>query len=88
MVSLQSFDRDPNTGNYHVLMDRIGIFVCHGERSFRESYRLMEALDMDLPMDDEKITKLVAILERKLSEKSADPTAGGTAGRRAVNRPM
>ena len=26
-ISLQAFDRDPNSQNYHVLMDRLGLFI-------------------------------------------------------------
>lgn len=32
-ISLQAFDQDPKTGNYHALMDRIGIFI--GERLYK-----------------------------------------------------
>lgn len=28
-ISLQAFDRDPTSGNYHVLFDRIGVYKYH-----------------------------------------------------------
>ena len=30
LISLQTFDQDPNTGNFHVLVDRIGIYAYGG----------------------------------------------------------
>lgn len=69
MISLQSFDQDPNSKNYHVLMDRIGIFLYDGTASPCKSYEKMEAQDIDLPMDEEKLRKLIAVLNLKLTEK-------------------
>ena len=49
MISLQSFDQDPNSKNYHVLLDRIGIFLYDGTATPCKSYKTMEAQDIDLP---------------------------------------
>jgi len=68
MISLQSFDQDPNSKNYHVLMDRIGIFLYDGVASPCKSYEKMEAQDIDLPMDEKKLGKLIEVLNQKLSK--------------------
>ena len=68
LISLQSFDQDPNSKNYHVLMDRIGIFIYNGDTSPCKSYEKMEAQDIDLPMDEKKLGKLIEVLNQKLSE--------------------
>ena len=68
MISLQSFDQDPNSKNYHVLMDRIGIFLYDGAASPCKSYEKMEAQDIDLPMDEKKLWKLIEVLNQKLSK--------------------
>ena len=72
MVSLQSFDRDPASKNYHVLTDRLGIFLYDGARTARESYYRMETLDVDLPMDDGKLAVLADVLNEKLDGKTSD----------------
>ena len=69
LISLQSFDQDPNSKNYHVLMDRIGIFIYDGASSPCKSYKKMEAQDIDLPMDEGKLGKLIDVLNQKLAEK-------------------
>ena len=68
MISLQSFDQDPNSKNYHVLMDRIGILLYDGVASPCKSYEKMEAQDIDLPMDEKKLGKLIEVLNQKLSK--------------------
>lgn len=52
LVSLQPPDKDPGSGNYHVLMDRIG--VCYNEHWI--------ITDVDLPMDEISLDDLVEII--------------------------
>lgn len=66
-ISLQSFERDPKTGNFHVLMDRIGIYAHAGNYSPIEAQTKMMVTNIELPMDDEKLDELAKIL-KDLSE--------------------
>lgn len=66
-ISLQTFDRDPNTGNLHVLMDRIGIYAYVGECSSVNAQTKMMMTNIELPMNDEKMNQLCNTL-RDLSE--------------------
>lgn len=52
LVSLQPPDKDPSSGNHHVLMDRIG--VCSNEHWIIS--------DIDLPMDERSLDALVEII--------------------------
>lgn len=52
LVSLQPPDKDPNSGNHHVLMDRIG--VC--------SNKHWKITNIDLPMDEKSLDDLVEII--------------------------
>lgn len=52
LVSLQPPDRDPGSGNHHVLMDRIG--VCSNGHWI--------ITDIDLPMDKKSLDDLVKII--------------------------
>ena len=52
LISLQPPDKDPKSGNYHVLMDRIG--VCFN------GYWIIT--DLDLPMDEKALDDLVEII--------------------------
>lgn len=74
-ISLQAFDQDPSSGNYHVLMDRISIFVCDKEelptknatkadkQKFNERITSeMGVTSIDLPMNEEKLEQLVNLL--------------------------
>lgn len=66
-ISLQTFDRDPRTGNLHVLMDRIGIYAYVGNYSSIDAQTKMMMTNIELPMDDKKLNELGQIL-RDLSE--------------------
>lgn len=61
-ISLQSFERDPKTGNLHVLMDRIGIYAYTGDYSPIDAQTKMMVTEIELPMDKEKLKKLEEIL--------------------------
>jgi hypothetical protein len=66
-VSLQTFDRDPHTGNLHILMDRIGIYAYVGHYSSIGAQTKMMATNIELPLDNIKLNELGQTL-RDLSE--------------------
>lgn len=66
-ISLQTFDKDPTTGNFHVLMDRIGIYAYVGEYSSIEAQTKMMITNIELPIDDEKLKELANMI-KDLSE--------------------
>lgn len=61
-ISLQTFDRDPNSNNIHVLMDRIGIYAYVGKYRAEEAINNMKITDITLPLDNDKLEKLCEIL--------------------------
>jgi len=69
MISLQPFDLDPNSRskNYHVLMDRLGIYIyAPDNKSKRTADAIVRMLttDIDLPMDEAKLEKLGCLLDK------------------------
>lgn len=56
-IYLQSFDRDPSSKNYHILMDRISVQMNNGD---------IIRTDVDLPLDDNKICKLKEFISDRL----------------------
>lgn len=69
MISLQPFDLDsnPRSKNYHVLMDRIGIYIyALDNKSKRTADAIVRMLstDIDLPMDEVKLEKLGCLLDK------------------------
>lgn len=64
-LSLQAFDQDPHSGNYHVLIDRIGIYIYPlGSNKTADAIDRMLSTDIDLPMDKDKLEKLADILNK------------------------
>ena len=75
LISLQAFDRDPNSGNFHVLMDRIGVFACSEaeERAVKTKQEKqafnqkvangMTVTAIDLPVTGQTLSELKAALE-------------------------
>lgn len=64
-ISLQAFDKDPNSGNHHVLENRLGIYVYdkyNAEKAFTE----MVTTNIDLPMNDEKFRLLDTAIDMQL----------------------
>lgn len=70
-ISLQSFDTDSQTGNVHVVMDRIGIYQYHGHdseilkpenRNTINGFDEMETTDIYLPMDSTDFEKLEQLI--------------------------
>ena len=62
LLSFQSFDHDPKTGNLHILMDRIGLYVYSGEYSAVEAQTNMFITDIQLPLDDIDKCKIANIV--------------------------
>ena len=73
MISLQTFDQDKNSKNYHVLMDRLGIFVYGDAETPKESYREMKQTDIDLPMTEEKLERLAELVKANMPFDNQKP---------------
>lgn len=67
-ISLQSFDHDPNSGNQHVLMDRIGIYHYIGDRKKEydafDAFSKMRTTELELPLSEEDKKTLVGLLAK------------------------
>ena len=61
-ISLQAFDRDSKTGNFHVLMDRIGIYAYVGSYSATDALSKMFITNIELPLNEEKLHDLTNIM--------------------------
>ena len=66
-MSLQTFDYDPKTGNLHVLMDRIGIYVYGDNYSAVDARENMMITNIELPLNENKLEELANII-KELSE--------------------
>lgn len=65
LLSLQAFEQDPYSKNYHVLMDRIGIYIYFpNSRNTADAIDRMLITDIDLPIDEEKLEKLSCLLDK------------------------
>ena len=62
-ISFQTFDQDIKTQNRHVLFDRIGVYKYKGEYNPDDAFFTMKNSNIDLPLDDEKIQKLIEFME-------------------------
>lgn len=62
IISLQTFDHNPNTGDLHVLMDRIGIYAYVGKYSPSDARTKMLVTDLELPLDDTDLHTLGKII--------------------------
>lgn len=69
-ISLQTFDRDKNSQNYHVLMDRIGICKYNKFINKPDYFNLMKLTSLELPLNDRDLEDLYELLidDDKLSE--------------------
>lgn len=63
IISFQAFDQDTNTFDRHVLFDRIGVYKYKGEYNAYDAFYTMENANIDLPLDDKKIQKLIDFME-------------------------
>lgn len=66
-ISLQAFDRDPKTGNLHILMDRIGVYAYVGDYSAYDAQTKMMITNIELPLDNDELKELAYIM-KKISE--------------------
>lgn len=62
LISLQPHEIDPSSHNTHSLIDRIGIFPYIGKYSSEKSITNTLITDIELPLDDTSMEKLVQIL--------------------------
>ncbi len=67
-ISLQAFDQDIKSKNRHVLFDRIGVYKYKGKYNAYDAFYTMENTNIDLPLNEEKIEKLVKFMETLYEE--------------------
>ena len=89
LLSLQTFDRDPNSGNLHALTDRIGVYAYTGAYSAAAAQEQMKITPLELPLSGADLDTLAELL-RALSDCAGDrrhtgPCAGSTAWCRAAS---
>lgn len=58
-ISLQAFDRDTSSKNYHVLMDRIGICAFSKEVKNPDYFSLMQMTSLELPLEKKDLDELL-----------------------------
>lgn len=61
-ISLQPFDRDTSSKNYHVLMDRIGICAFSKEVKEPDYFSLMQMTSLELPLGEKDLDELLEIM--------------------------
>ena len=66
LISLQAFDRDKDSQNYHVLMDRIGICVYDKEQTKPNYFDIMEVTNLDLPLGKRDLNMLYNLIVTKV----------------------
>ena len=65
LISLQAFDRDKESQNYHVLMDRIGICVYDKEQNKPNYFDILEVTNLDLPLGKRDLNLLYNLIVTK-----------------------
>ncbi|MDQ0112458.1 hypothetical protein [Paenibacillus harenae] len=63
-ISLQAFDRDTGSTNYHVLFDRIGVCAFSKEAKVNEKdyFNCMQVTSLELPLRENDLDELLIIL--------------------------
>lgn len=61
-ISLQAFDKDKGSKNYHVLMDRIGVCVYDVEEKNPNYFNLMRMTSLELPLSESDLNELWKIV--------------------------
>lgn len=61
-ISLQAFDQDKNSKNYHVLMDRIGFCSYPKTDKDPDLYGMMQVTSLELPLDETDLDRLYNII--------------------------
>ena len=74
LLSLQTFDRDPNSGNLHALTDRIGVYAYTGAYSAAAAQEQMKITPLELPLSGADLDTLAELL-RALSDCAGDREA-------------
>ena len=62
-ISLQAFDQDKHSRNYHVLYDRLGVYAYEVYNP-EEAFSKMITTNIDLPMDAAKFAELDALIDK------------------------
>lgn len=66
-ITFQALDRDPNSKNFHALIDRIG-YRAYRIGDQEDNIWKMTITDIDLPMDNAKLRKLAEIVESEIGK--------------------
>lgn len=61
-IYLQAFDKNEKNGNHYVLMDRLAVYK-YKKYNGNKAFRGMVITEIDLPMDDAKLKKLLDFLQ-------------------------
>lgn len=61
-ISLQAFDIDKRSKNYHVLMDRIGICAFSKEVKKPDYFSVMKMTSLELPLGEKHLDELLEIM--------------------------
>lgn len=62
-ISLQAFDKDKSSNNFHVLMDRIGICKFSKENNKPDYFSLMQTTSLELPLEKKDLAELIKIID-------------------------
>ena len=63
VISFQAFDKDPNSKNLHVLMDRIGIYAYTGKYSAIDAQTNMITTSFNLPLYKDDMENIAITLD-------------------------
>lgn len=63
VISFQAFDKDPNSKNLHVLMDRIGIYAYTGKYSAVDAQTKMITTSFNLPLYNDDMESIAKTLD-------------------------
>ena len=63
LISLQAFDQDKSSKNFHVLMDRIGICCYPKEEKKPDYFNLMKVTSLELTLDEKDLEELYKLLQ-------------------------
>lgn len=68
-ISLQAFDYDPVSKTYHVLMDRIGVYVYKGKFTAQEVLENMVVTHLELPLEVYPLAELIYEIDHMIQLK-------------------
>lgn len=61
-ISLQAFDKDRSSKNYHVLMDRIGICFYNMDEKKPDYFHIMKVTSLELPLNENDLEDLYGLI--------------------------